>query len=199
MQTFSLSSFLKICLLDPTRQVSEVQKKLSSSGGYDYYRTLTLAIHAKAQGRSEDEIVDILESPSSPAEQLRNTSAYNAFVRKYGAKNGLSVFTKPRTVSPKDGNFLIKIAPTFSIETQSSSKVYAIWAMQTPPMTPAGGALACYIMKNAYRKTSSANSEFFIEDLVGRKAYSEKQIKNSTALTFSSVVQTISRLIDQCS
>lgn len=199
MQTFSLPSFLKICLLDPTRQVSEVQKKLSSSGGYDYYRTLTMAIHAKAQGRSKDEIVDILESPSSPAEQLRNTDAYKAFVKKYGTKNGLSVFNRPRTITPRGGNFSIKIAPTFSIETPSSSKVYAIWAMQNPPMTSAGGALACYILKNAYRKTSYANSEFFIEDLVGKRAYSEKQIKNSTALTFSSIVQTISSLIERCS
>ena len=195
MYSFSLPSFLKICLLDPSKQVAEVQKKVNSTGGYDYYRTLSSAITAKAKKRTEDEILDILMSPTNAAERELNKNAYQVFNKRYGKRTGLSDIQRPRVFIPKNADFSIRLSPSFSIETKDALEIYSTWAMQKPEMSQNGGAIACFIMKEAYRTTTLANSQFFLADLISGKQYSEKQIKNSTSITFNTVVATVSRLI----
>ncbi len=144
LESFALSTFIKICLLDSTRQVAEVHKKLNFSSGYNFYRTLNLAIDAKASRKKDDEITDILMSSSNLVERDSNQSAYDMFEKKFGSKRGLATFKKSKNFHPKGANFTIRINPSFAIETGELSEIYAIWAMKTPDLTQSGGALACF-------------------------------------------------------
>lgn len=192
MYVFSLSTFLKICLLDHSKQIAEIQKKISPSGGYDYYRTLNLAIKAKSNGKTEDEINHILNSPSNAAERVQNTTAYEYFAKKYGVSKSLSTFYTSRSISNEYGYFKILINPSFSISTGGERKIFCIWPNQNPKMTRTGGAIACYLMKEAYKNSKLSNSEFFLLDVVGKRQYSEKAISNTTSIVFNSVVRTMS-------
>jgi len=181
MPVYSLSPFIKICMSDTGEQISDVQKKINSSDGYDYYRTLKSAIKGHIAGLEPEDISMILESGSSPAERSYNTSAYNVFVSKFGKSKSISTVQMPKKHEFFKSGIEIIFDPLFSIETTKGISTYSIWANKSPALSQKYGAVACYLQREAYKNTALSNSTFFFVDLTKGNAYSEKQITNNTS------------------
>ncbi len=194
---FTLASFIKICLLSGSKQVSEVQKRYAITSGYDYYWTLYKAIAANAAGCEEDEVESILLSASNLSEAANNRAAYEVYLKRFGNKRTLSAVKKSVTRQFEDGIVEITFNPIFQTVEKSNSCIYSVWAMQTPPLEQSYAALACLMLRNAYRKTSLANSSFFFFDLVSDRIYSEKQITNSTSMVEKAELRKLAEIIRQ--
>ncbi|MDW4548843.1 hypothetical protein R5H32_05700 [Defluviimonas sp. D31] len=192
---FSLSTYIKLCLLDTGRQISEIQKKLSSTGGFDFYWTLSKAIAAYIDGKSDDEINDILLSSSSPSQQTYNTAAYENFIKRFGKKKNMSILNKKKTNTFFTGGIAIVFDPLFSIEDSSGIHVYSIWANQKPELTQKYGAVACYLQREAYKNSALANSKFYFADLAAGRIYSESQITNSTSIIAKTDLKKINNMV----
>lgn len=188
---FSVNPFIKLYAVDMAKQMSDVYKRLQQgSSGYDYYRNLNLAIKAYILGKTEDEIEYILNSSSNPNETMHNKLGYQGFIDKFGKKRKkLSVFEKKSSVRLDSGGVLVSCSPTFSLETSTGLETYHVWAAQTPPVSSHMGALACYLSREAFRKTQYSNHDFRLFDAVGGRSYSK--IFNTTAKIADTIAKQI--------
>ncbi|SLN28613.1 hypothetical protein ROA7450_01187 [Roseovarius albus] len=84
MLTFSLNTFIKICLLDTGGRISEIQRKLDNSGGYDFYNSFQRAMRASLNGMPENHIDNILNTPSKEVERKHNSKAFRIVKGKFG-------------------------------------------------------------------------------------------------------------------
>ena len=180
-----------------SKQVSDVQKRFAASTGYDYYWTLNKAIRAHASGAEADEVESILLSAANLTEEANNRAAFNVFMKRFGKSKSISAVKRSISRSFENDLIEVKFDPVFQIQDKSGSRIYAIWAMQTPTLEQSYAALACYMMQDAYRRTSLANSSFFFFDLVSDKLYSEKQITNSTPMVFRAELKKLADIVRQ--
>jgi hypothetical protein len=181
---FSLQSFIRLTLLDTNFLISALQRKLTSSGGYDYYWTLGRAINSHILGKSEDEIHDILTSASNPTEQNYNRLAYENYKKKFGKKKDIATANLQKTKSYQNGEVSIQFTPNFTVTDSKGQHTYCIWANQTTKLTQSAGAMACYMLRDAYRNSKASNHQFYLVDLAADRTYSEKQISNTTSIAF---------------
>ncbi len=196
MLNFSLNTFIKICLLDTGQRIGEIQKRLSGSGGYDFYQSMQKAVRFHASGKPQ-KASHVLLAPTNPVERKYNQDAYNRFVDKFGKSKSLEAVGKKRAVKfPKEG-ISISVDPLFENTKGEARNAYGLWATQTPSLTQRYGAVACYLMRNAYANDSLGNAKFFFSDLVGGKTYSEKQINNNTSLIIAADVKSIGTLVKE--
>jgi len=179
------------------KQISEVQKRFAITSGYDYYWTLYKAISAHARGAASDEIEVILLSASNPSEAANNRAAYDVYFKRFGNKRNLSAVSKPITRSFESGTLEISFNPVFEVCEKEDSEIYSIWVMQRPELEQSYAAMACYMLKDAYRRTSLANSQFYFFDLISDRVYSERQITNSTALVSKIELKKLADIIKQ--
>ena len=197
MYTFSLNTFIKIFLLDTGHRISEIQKRLDSTGGYDFYNSFQRATRAKINGRNATEIDRILDSPSKEAERKHNRNAYDTLQSRFGSVRSLEVVSQKRKLKFKSHGIEISVDPLFQIEKAGIPKIYSTWSTQKPELSQRYGAVACYIMRETYKSTSLANAQFNYFDTTTQKTYSEKQISNNTSLILRSDVRTISELLKE--
>lgn len=83
-----MNTFIKICLLDTGGRITEIQKRLSRSSGYDFYKPLQKAVRAHAGGNKEN-ISSILDAPTKDVERKHNKTAFSNFEAKFGAAKNL--------------------------------------------------------------------------------------------------------------
>ena len=189
MEQFSLPTFIKICLLDTGSRIAELQKKIETQTGYDYYNSFNRAVQAFIESGERNDADLILSQPKNEHEQKNNTAAFEAFIKKFGACKSLSLVKSRKNWSPKGANFSIIVAPLFEIEKAGNRQVFSTWALQKPLLTQKYGAVSCYVMRQAFASHSLANAGFFLYDLTNGKTYSEKQITNTTSKIFQSDVR----------
>lgn len=182
--SLTLNSFVRLYCMDTTRQIAEVSRRMQQTGGYDYYRNLTLAIEAHIDGRSTDEIEYILNSSSKPDEVSYNRAAFNAFLNKFGKKRKISLFKRKASFYPHGRDIEIRVAPTFMVETPKSLDVYHIWATQTPRIDKSKANVACYILEAAFKKTAQ-NYRYKFFDATTERIYSGSS--NTAALAVESL------------
>lgn len=197
MYTFSLQSFIKICQLDTGSRIAEIQKKLDSTGGYDFYNSFQRATKCRLTTLDKGEVSDILDAPSKEIERQHNRVAYNKLIEKFGSIKTLEHINNPKKLKFKNEDIEILINPLFGFTKSGGQQVHAVWPTQKPKLSQRYGAVACYIMRETYKNSGLANSQFFFTDLVGDKTYSEKQITNNTSLILSADISSISALIRQ--
>ncbi|WHA42957.1 hypothetical protein [Agrobacterium larrymoorei] len=191
--SLSLNSFIRIYAMDPARQISEVLRRVQQSSGYDFYRTMNLAITARINSKSQDEIAYILNASSRPDEISYNKAAYDAFEKKFGSKKKLTTFEKKGSVKLADGKIVINVMPSFMVETSASMDVYHIWAIQNPKMDKSKANCACYVMEQAFKK-SAPNYRYKLFDATSSKTYSGSS--NTTGLAVSSVADNMAKWIE---
>lgn len=180
------------------KQVSEVQKKASlASSGYDYYWTLYKAIALHAGGAPTDEIESVLLSAASPTEATNNRAAYEVFRGRFGSKKNIAPIKRSISRHYENGVLEIVFNPLFQVEDKRGINVYSVWAIQNPELEQGYAAMACYLIKEAYRKTTLANSQFFFFDLVSDRVYSERQITNSTSVVAKVELSKLAEIIKQ--
>lgn len=194
--TFSLNTFIKICLLDTGGRISEIQKRLTSSGGYDFYKPLQKSVRAHCSGETE-QVDKILTAPTSATERKHNKTAYDRFYNKFGAVRTLGSLKQPKQVKFEKAGIAISVDPLFEMTKGGVQQTYCLWPTQAPPLTQKYGAVACHIMRIAYASGSLANSSFFFADLVSSKVCSEKQITNNTNLILMADVNSIGTLVKE--
>lgn len=192
MEQFSLASFIKICLMDTGSRISELRKKLESQGGYDYYNSFSRSVVAYIEDGNRDRANEILAEPRNDHERSKNTGCFEAFVAKFGTTRSLTAVAAKKSWQPPNANFSINISPLFEIEKAGTRQVFATWALQKPELSQKYGAVACYIMRQAFSGHSLANAGFYFYDLTGGKVYSERQISNSTSRMFASDIRWLS-------
>lgn len=191
--SLSLNSFIRIYAMDPARQISEVLRRVQQSSGYDFYRTLNLAITARINSKSQDEIAYILNTSSRPDEISYNKAAFDAFEKKFGSKKKLTKFEKKGSLKLADGRIVINVSPIFMVETTASMDVYHIWAMQNPKMDKSKANCACYVLEQAFKKTAP-NYHYKLFDATSSKTYSGSS--NTTGLAVSSVAENMAKWIE---
>ena len=52
MEKFSLQTFIKISLMDTGSRITEIQKKLSQTAGYDFYNSFQRAVRVFCEDNS---------------------------------------------------------------------------------------------------------------------------------------------------
>lgn len=196
MLTFSLNTFIKICLMDTGSRISEIQKRLSSTGGYDFYKTLHKAIRTFATA-GQDKVEEILAAPVNDVERKRNRDAFLVFQEKFGATKSLDAVKMPKLLKFPDAGIAISVDAAFQIVKGGTLQIYSVWPTQKPELSQKYGALACHIMRRTYSNTAFANASFFYADLVSEKSYSEKQVTNNTNLILMADVSSIGTLIKE--
>ena len=196
MIVFSLNTFVKICLLDTGGRISEIQKRLNGSGGYDFYKPLQNAVRAHSSGRHV-KASQILAAPSNEIERKRNNLAFAAFDARFGALRSIQSVKSPKKLDFPNSGISILVDPLFEISKSGIRQVYSLWPTQSPPLTQKYGAVACQIMREAYSKTGLANASFLFSDIVSNRIYSEKQITNNTKLILMADVNSISTLVKE--
>lgn len=196
MITFSLNTFIKICLLDTGGRISEIQKRLTSPGGYDFYKPLQSAVRAHASGQLA-KVADILEAPANVTERAHNQSAYDSFASKFGAIKSLESIKSSKTLKFTDAGIGIVVDPLFGVTKGGERQIFSVWPTRTPPLTQRYGAVSCLLMRQAFSSGSLSNSAFFFADLVANKVYSEKQINNNTNLILMADVASIGALVKE--
>lgn len=193
MEQFSLTTLVKIFLMDTGSRISELQKKIESQSGYDYYNTYARAFRSYIADRDIDRANEIISEPRNEHERKNNAAAFDALVKKFGASRTLSAVTTKKIWTPKGAKFSVVVAPLFELEKAGSRHIYLTWALQKPELTQRYGAVACYIMRQAFAGHSLANASFFCHDLVSNRTYSEKQITNQTSKIFQSDARWLSQ------
>lgn len=170
----SLNAFIKLFAMDMPKQMAEISRRVQQNGGgYDFYKSLNLAIKAYIEDKTNDEIEYILNSPSNPAEVNLNRLAFDAFKRRFAKKRKkLSVFDGKQKIWLENKVVSVIVSPTFALESSTGMEVYHIWATQNPAVTKHMGGIGCYLSKEAFRKTSYSNYTFKFFDAVGEKVYS---------------------------
>ncbi|WP_417723533.1 hypothetical protein [Salipiger sp.] len=196
MIAFSLNTFVKICLLDTGGRISELQKRLTSAGGYDFYKPLHKAIRTYCPGEPQ-KVTQILDAPVKDIERKYNADAFKYFASKFGTSKGLEAITSPKTINFQSAGISIRIDPVFELSHSGSRQIYCIWPTHKPQLSQRYGALACHLMRRAYSNTSLGNGSFFFSDFVTGKTYSEKQITNNTNLILMADVTSIGTLIKE--
>ncbi len=194
MITFSLNTFLKICLLDTGGRISEIQKRLNGPGGYDFYKPLQNAIRAHCRGETE-RVNSILGAPTNEVERKYNSEAFESFKSKFGTVRSLEALSKPKALKFPDAGISISVDPIFELSRSGARHVFSVWPTQKPPLTQRYGAVACHIMRRVYGGGQLANCSFFLADIVSGKTYSEKQISNNTNLILIADVNSIGTLV----
>lgn len=160
MITFSLNTFIKISLLDTGGRISEVQKRLNGSGGYDFYKPLQNAIRAHSSGQAS-KALSILETPKNETERKHNKAAFDVFLSKFGTIKSLTAVKNPKQLKFPSAGIAISVDPLFEISKSGTRQVYSLWPTQNPPLTQKYGAVACHIMRLAYANSGLGNSFFF--------------------------------------
>ena len=176
--------------MDPARQISEVFRRMQQSTGYDFYRTLNLAIQAHIDQKSQDEIEYILSKSSRPDEVSYNKVAFNAFVAKFGKKKKIYKFEKKGEVTLAEGRVLIKSSPNFMVESAGVMSVYHVWAIQNPKIDKMKANCLCYLLEESFKKTAP-NYDYRLFDAVSGKTYSGTN--NTAALAVASVAENIAK------
>ncbi|MCQ2005262.1 hypothetical protein [Rhizobium sp. NRK18] len=179
--------------MDPARQISEVLRRIQSSAGYDFYRNLHLAIAAHIQEKSKDEIDYILNSSSRPDEISYNKAAFDSFNVKFGKKTKISLFEKKGQLKLADGKILVRVSPSFMLETPNGMDVYHIWPIQNPKLDKSKANCGCYIMQQAFKKISP-NYTYKIFDSTLGKVYSGTS--NTAPLAVNSIAQNMANWIE---
>lgn len=192
---FSLNSFIKISLFDTGGRISEIQKKLEKSGGYDFYNSFQRGTRAKLNGETDDSVDSILLSPSNDVERKYNREAYNQVQSKFGSIRSLEAVSEKRTLKYHEYGIEISVDPLFRVEKAGVMQIYSIWPTLKPAMSRKYGAVACSILKDAYKSTNLANGQFYFYDATKDKTYSEKQITNNTSLILNADLTSISSLL----
>ena len=167
----SLNWFIKFYSMDAEKQSAEVHRRLQGSGGYDFYRTLSLAICAHIDGLSNDEIEDILSSSQRPAEIHRNKAAYQTYYKRFGRRRGLSKFEKKGIMKLAGGKVEVVSSPLFSHETTASVDIYHLWAAQHPLIDRGRAGIACHILERSFSR-QYGNHKFSLFDVNGNRIYS---------------------------
>ena len=196
MINFSLPSFINICLLDTGGRISRLQKRLEKSNGYDFYKPLHRAIRLQCEKRV-DEAEAVLSAPSNDAERKHNKRAFDAYIDKFGTIRSRAKLKSKKTLSFTSSGISITVDPLFSFEKAGGQSVFSVWPSQEPELTQKYGAVACFLMREAYKSSPLANSQFFLADLVSGKTFSEKQITNNTNLIVSADIASIGRLLKE--
>ena len=194
MINFSLNTFIKICLMDTGQRIAEIQKRLSGSGGYDFYQSMQKAVRLHASGKP-DEAQTILASPVNATERKYNQDAYDRFASKFGSSKSIEPLKNKRTVKFQSAEISISVDPLFEFMKSETRNACGLWATQSPPLTQRYGAVACHLMRQAFANDQLGNANFFFCDLVGGKTYSEKQINNNTSLILAADVTGIGTLV----
>ncbi len=173
-----------------SRLVGEINRRMQTSGGYQYYAILATAVRAKIDGASNDEIQYILSRPSNPSEVSHNKSAYNVFLEKFGSKNNVQLFNKKGTVSLCEGKLSISVSPLFAIETSKSFDVYNIWATQGSQLNRDSAGVGVHLMKRAFEKTAP-NYKYKMFDAVEGKTFGaiNKDIPQAIGALSKSIVE----------
>lgn len=197
MITFSLQTFLKICILDTGSRISELQKRLEGNGGYDFHKSFQQAVRLHANGGAPDQVNALLSSPSNDVERRYNTASYQKFGTKYGNKRSLEAIDTAKFLTFRDAGLKIKVDPLFSLEVAGTREIYCTWQTQKPPMSQRYGAVACHVMREAFRSSGLANGQCRFVDFVGDKVYSEKQITNNTSLILNEDARSIGNLLKE--
>lgn len=194
MEKFSLQTFIKICIQDTGTRISELQRKVENIGnGYDFYNSFYRAVSLYIEDGNIDRANVVISDPANSHERKYNSLAFNAFLKKFGSVKTLCSVEQKAAFTPSNSNFQININPLFALEKAGKRHVYCTWQVQTPSLSQKYGAVACHIMRQAFKSTSLANAEFYFYDLTLGRSYSEKQITNTT----SKILQADSRMISQ--
>lgn len=196
MMKFSMNTFLKLCLLDTGEKISELQKRLNGPGGYDFYKPLQRAVRLHSAGEHK-KALEVLEAPVNLTERKHNQDAFEKFRTRFGTVRTLSPVDEKGSLKFTSDGIEILPDPLFEITKGGIRQVYCLWPTQSPELTQRYGAVACYIMRSAFKHKPIANAGFYLADLVSGRIYSEKQITNNTSLILSSDVASIGSIIKQ--
>lgn len=196
MITFSLNTFIKICLLDTGGRISELQKRLSGPGGYDFYKPLQKAVRAHCAGQ-KTKVDEFLDAPAKEIERRYNREVFESFESKFGSVKTLEAVKSPKLLKFASAEMAISVDPLFELSKSSTRQIYCVWPTQKPQLSQRYGAVACHIMRRAYSSGPMANGAFFFADIVSGHAYSEKQITNNTNLILMSDVNSIGTLLKE--
>lgn len=194
--TFTLNTFIKICLLDTGSRISEIQKRLSGSGGYDFYKPLQKAVRAHCSSESS-KVDGILNAPVKEIERKYNREAFESFQAKFGSVKTLGAVKRSKLLKFPSAGIAISIDPLFELSKAGVQQIYCVWPTQKPQLSQRYGAVACHIMRQSYSNSSMANGAFLFADITSGKVYSEKQITNNTNLILMADVNSIGTLLKE--
>ncbi len=197
MITFSLNTFIKVCLLDTGGRISEIQKKLDPGSGYDFYHSFQRASKLSFSGEDIEEINEVLDAPVKKVERDYNRAAFEKVKSKFGKQKNIEILEAKTSLKFPKFDVEISVDPLLSFEKSGSIQTLSFWLSQKPELTQRYAAVACYLMREAYKDSPLANSNFFYHDTIKGKTYSEKQITANTSLILEADLSVISKMLKE--
>lgn len=185
MLSLKLQTFIKYCHLDPTKLVTELDKRLNGHGrGHNFHWSLEKAIQAFIEGAAEQEIEEILNAPNSEAEAKYNRAAYENFLKKFGKTKEIELVQEERIYPIPQFDLQLKVAPLFRTYEKGQSHLHVVWAIQNPRLEQRFANIGTLVLLDAFKGTQYGNSKFCLMDLVKPYRYSDRTITDKTHLAF---------------
>ena len=198
MLSFNLPTFVKICHLDNHQMLNEIEKKLNPKGdGHSFHWSLKKAIHAHIDGASKEDINDILDTPSRPAERTHNRTAYENFEKRFGKVQKIEKIEESEVYAVAEHGIEIRVEPWFSTEENGKKFLHVVWAIASIKLERRNANIGCFILRETFKSSKWGNSTFCIMDLTSSKRYSDKTVTEKTPTALGNVCALISRCAKQ--
>jgi len=199
MLRMSLQTFVKYCHFDQTELVTELDKMLNKPGkGHFFHWSLKKAIHSHIEGVSIQEITDILDKPSNPAERKYNKAAFDKFLIKFGKTRQIEVVEEERVYPIHQFGIELRVQPWFHTFEKGQNHLHLVWATQKPELVQRNANIGTLILLDAFKDSSLGNARFCLMDLVKPKRYTDKTISDKTKLAMElscRAIETCSKLV----
>ncbi len=168
MPTFGVSAFLKLVSLNAKPRKTELRRRLrgSSSGGYDFHRSLKLASHRYlVDGVS---LEDLLEAAKDVAQLPERKSLIAGLERlalwRKGAPGQLRN-VPPRVWESPKGFFKIAVQPEFGLINEGRLTAFHLWNTKTTDLDEDAAYAVLALLPELYRDMDDAPTDFGILSL----------------------------------
>jgi hypothetical protein len=173
MPTFGLSAFLKLICLNERPGRTQMRARLSSSsGGYDFHRSLRLRAHRYLVDR--EPLEDILATIDEIVRTPERTSAQVGLERldQWRRENpGAIIPYSPVTYESPASLFKVTFMPDFGSELGGVGTAVHLWNTATPALTPRMVYAALSLFEPLYAAVENGPNDIAVLSLPGRRLY----------------------------
>ena len=173
MPTFGFSAFLKLACLNPRPSRTEIRKRLgSSTGGYDFHRSLRLRI---ARHMVDDIPMDeVLSSVSEISRAPEQRSARNGLERLNAWRRdnpGPILSYAPVSYESPGGLYKVGFNPDFGLNIGGQGVAIHVWNTARPDLVPRMAYAALSLIAPQYEGQNNAPDDLGVLSLPDMKLY----------------------------
>ena len=197
MDDLSFTTFLKLALMPTTPgKFGVLNRMLTTSGGYDFYKRMKLAAQAVAQGKTPaEDVLSKLKKIKKDAERQHNLLMARRFLTWWSGMHGaVALADRPKGIfRTPDMHFGVKLVPELAYQQEGSAYVTYLWATKMPRLTRQMAGVGLYMLRQELM-SKVPGARFQILDLRQEVVFSEDCITNQTASLMAADIASINSI-----